>query len=604
MEQLKEHEKIMMQVIVTPAKRKHLPIYREAKTERSDVRSLFKGTMASRDEVKEQRDKLSEPNMMVTLRVAATANTDSAAEHLIFKVQTILASTGTASTKFVRKQTFLSLENMQRRVDDALHWTFMPIQLTVSELAALIAWPIGEHQTSGRSRPLGRIFPVPGSVRGDEIVVGKSAMHGSERRVSIGYNEALMHTYIAGGTGTGKTELLGHVARQIMEQGYGLIVMETEGNLYQKVLDYAPRNRIDDFILLDLADHHPVAFNVLDQGAQATVVDDIINLFAHRYGTGVWSDEYILNGMKTLAEVPGTTLMDLGPFLAPTDDEVDWANEIASKVKDVELKRWLQRHEHRGKVEQQKRADPVLSRLSQMASRPELRYVFGQEKSAFQIRDVIEQNKILLVSLKGVSPATASLAGTLIMNALWPAVKSTKAPKPNYLILDEFADFMDLPIDTESMLAQARKHNFGMFLANQHTGQLKPAVRSAVLTNARNKGFFAGNAEDGQALARALSDEIDAHDVTSLQKYEAIFSVLTDTGDSGPLSIVTLPSAPSTGIAHKVIAASRQRYGTPESVVRRDMLERRRPAEHPKQHRRPKISGEGWGKPQAASEGA
>lgn len=32
------------------------------------------------------------------------------------------------------------------------------------------------------------------------------------------------------------------------------------------------------------------------------------------------------------------------------------------------------------------------------------------------------------------------------------------------MMLDELADFMDLPINTASMLAQARKHGLGMML--------------------------------------------------------------------------------------------------------------------------------------------
>src|SRR5262249_48196428 len=159
----------------------------------------------------------------------------------------------------------------------------------------------------------------------------------------------------------------------------------------------------------------------------------------------------------------------------------------------------------------------------------------------FQMRDVLEQNKILLINLKGISDQTKSLAGTLIMNAIWHAAKNVLKERPTYLMLDEFSEFMDLPINTQSMLAQARKYNLGMVLAAQHMSQLKPEVKDGVVTNARNKILFATNRDDANLYAREIGTPLEAEDILGLQAYEAIVSILTSAGTSGPVSIDTLP---------------------------------------------------------------
>lgn len=111
-----------------------------------------------------------------------------------------------------------------------------------------------------------------------------------------------------GQTGTGKSALLSHMARQIMNGGKGLIVMETEGNLLDSVLGYVPRERVDDVVVLDLSDRLvPADFDPLDQGDPHAAIDDLIGLFEHLYGReSIWAPEYIDHGLQTLLRSAAT----------------------------------------------------------------------------------------------------------------------------------------------------------------------------------------------------------------------------------------------------------------------------------------------------------
>lgn len=596
-DKLGKNEKMIVQWTLTPAVPSHKPVHNVSKSHEINANTIFGSRQASRDEINDRREKLEEPNMMGVLRVGALASTPVRADHLIHQVRAALASSRGPATRFVKR--IATPGAIQRRIDEASGSVIFPMQLSAREVSALIAWPIDTPNVLNMPRPLSKQFPPSPTVPSEGIVVGYSTYPESERPIAIGFNEALMHTEILGKTGVGKSVLMAHMARQMMEAGHGLIVMETEGNLYQAVLDYVPKSRVDDVILMDISDQqHPVGFNVLDQGHQATIIDEILELFQHKYGKdgmGIWSQEYIYHGLRTIAEHPALTFIDLVPLLNPnTTEEVEWVDNITRAIKDQELKRWWQRHDNRGKQGQQQRADTVLSRIWQMGSRPELRHILGQSKSTFQMRDVLTENKILLINLKGISKETASLAGTLVMNALWHAAKNVTKDKPTYVLLDEFAEFMDLPIDTESMLAQARKYKIGMVLAHQHMKQLKPSVRDAVVSNARNKIIFQANTDDGQLLRHELHGKVDVEDLTDLQAHEVIASLMAGFDTSGPMSLKTLPGDRPSGLRDVVRARSRQRWSRPLADVKKEMQDRYVPTKFAS-NKRPRIGGEGWG---------
>lgn len=571
---LRGPETVIMQWVVTPARKSALPTFEEGE---------------NRDEVKDRREKLGETNYLAVVRIASTAETDIRASFLVNEIRSALASAETYALKF--KHRLMSPEKVRTRIDQAIAPIDWPMKLSATELASVLGWPIGSPNIIGLPQYASRVLPPAQTVPSTGLVIGHSSYPGMERKVAIGFQEALMHTHVLGKTGVGKSVLLAHMAKQIMEAGYGVILIETEGNLYQSVLDYIPKERADEVVLLDVSDtQHPVGFNVLDQSD--SVVDQIIDLFVHKFGKdgmGIWAQEYIYHGLRTLAATPNTSFTDLAALLLPrTPEEIDWVESVTRNLKDPELRRWWQRHDNRERKEQQQRADPVLSRIWQLASRPELRYILGQSSSTFKVADVLKNNGILLVNLKGVSRETASLAGTLIMNAIWHNIKGTVKEKPTYIILDEFADFMDLPIDTESMLAQARKHQVGMILANQHMGQLKPSVREAIISNARNKVVFQTNSDDARLIGREFGPQVGEGDFTRLQAYEALAQVQTLRGTSNPITIQTIAPSRKSGNAGEAIYRSRQKYSRPLEDVVRDVESRHQSKAAGK---RPQIGG-------------
>src|SRR3954471_22158780 len=127
-----------------------------------------------------------------------------------------------------------------------------------------------------------------------------------------------------------------------------------------------------------------------------------------------------------------------------------------------------------------------------------------------------------------------------------------------------------------------------MILGHQDMTQLNAEIKEAIINNARNKIVFNAKSQDAGQLAQELGGYFNKDDVTGLPNYEAIASILTPVGPSGPVTVTTRKPAPSTRNANKVRDLSRKQYGREAVEVYREMERRYQPAEQPSRPR-PKV---------------
>lgn len=597
MQPLTEGEAVLLQWVVAPARLEQLP--HRAST--SNEFRLGGTSQATEDQIKDRRAKLSEPNVMGVLRVAAKAGTPVRAEHLIGRVKTSLKPVENGTTYWSpstnRKDVILT------RVNNASSMAVWPVQLMVSELAALIAWPIGSPNVSGLPRGASRQLAANLAVPREGIVIGSSTFPGHERPVAISTEGGFQHTLITGSTGVGKTTLLANMVEQDMQQGNTVIVMEPKGDLFYETLARVPYNRRADVIIVDLNDTaFPVGFNVLQQGNPRLAAASIKSLFETMFPDirrGAWARAALHRGLQTLITDPRTAFTDIVPLFSPTsrsDPETDWKDNLIRGLTDYDLKLFWQRFDNFKLDQQERYAAPLMDRAWIINETPEVRNIFGQSTSSFTFDDVVRNNKILLINLSGVPDDAASLTGTIFMQSLWTAVQALRgsAEKPAFLYLDEFQSFMKLPIATDEMLAKARSFRLGMRLAHQHLDQLTPELVSAVKSNARNKIMFNLNASDATVMAREYGSLVTPHDFQALRAYEAMAQVMSSEGSSQPFSMQTFPASRRSANVDALRIASRQQYGRPVDQVIQEMRDRRKGPEGPAKRVRPPISGADW----------
>lgn len=198
---LGRHEAVLIQWVMTPALPQRAPACHGSRSTR---------TGTDRDEFQDRKRKLSEPNLLAVLRVAARGASEAKAEQLISRVRSALLSTSGPDTKFTRR--FVTARGLMQRIDQAAGVFTWPIQLSVLEAAALIAWPVGDPFVAGLPQVRSRHLPPTGAIARTGLVVGDANMPGAERPLAISIEDSNKHLHIVGPTGTGKTVLLRNLA--------------------------------------------------------------------------------------------------------------------------------------------------------------------------------------------------------------------------------------------------------------------------------------------------------------------------------------------------------------------------------------------------------
>jgi len=600
---LGENEALLMQWVITPTLPQRPPSeHKPFPMSHWSYRLLTGEFLADKDEAKDRQEKLSEPNVLGVLRVAATADSDDRADHLLYRVQAVLASVRSPNNRFKKRR--VSISTLKERVRAASGSMVFPAQLSASELVGLIAWPIGEPHIAGLPQGRARHLPATEAISRVGRVVAVSNFPGSERPLALSPVDSCKHLHVVGPTGVGKTTLLSNLIAQDMAAGYGVILIESKGDLFQEALDRVPKDRLDDVIILDVTDtDYPVGFNIL-QGSPQIAAADIQRLFDHLYpqdSRGVRVRQGMYHAIMTLmnstnATVP-MTFADIGPLCVPRANQVGFSdNLIRGVAHEEELALFWQEIENLKREQRAVYFGPIIDRVWQLNSRRAIRNIIGQSKSGFDMREVVSGNKILLVNLGRATEGsdTAALVGSLLLHSIWSVVLggASSPSSPTFLYLDEFQDFLNLPIAAQDMFAQARSKGLPMTVAHQFMGQLSRDLQDAVLANARSKVVFQTSSDDARLFAREFGRSVEDHDLMHLGPYEVIVRLATRDGVSAPVTGVTQPSSRPVGLANEARRLSREKYGRPVSDVEVEINARRNAEDTTK--KRPKVEPREW----------
>lgn len=601
---LKQGQAVVMQWVVTSAAPTVLPIHGETQSDRLNWGMVTGNNEATKDEVNDRRRKLEEPNYLSVLRIGTHAKTEPAADHLLSVIRSALGQTRGAEVRFHKRM--VGMDKLRERISRASAPTIFPMQLSASEVTALIAWPMDRPGIAGVATAMTRHRSPATSIPSKGRVLGEATQPGSQRPLAVSYPNALRHLWAAGGSGSGKSVLLTNLMAQDMQQGYGVILIDAKSDqdaLFHRALKVIPSHRLKDVIILNVDDaDFPVGFNILDQGNSELSISQISKVISDMYSgmsQSITAPRVLRHSLIALAETGDHTFIDVPLLLANHAEgtpEREWQDWVVRRIRNRETSLFMQQMMNISRTDRDHLVGPVLNRTWEFTDPPAIKRILGQRKSTFKIADAIRDNKILLVYLNGstIGQQTAGLIGTLVVNAIWDAVQSVQARRPNFLYLDEFADFINLPVGIEAMLTKARGSNLGLILAHQHMAQLRPDIRASVMANTATKLVFKAGADDAHAIAKEMSGHlVTPEDLQNLARYDVMATIATDIGTSPPVTLHTSGVPRDTGNAAKAIALSQRTYGRPREDVERE--NETRPGgvgERPRPRRR--VSGENW----------
>lgn len=377
----------------------------------------------------------------------------------------------------------------------------------------------------------------------------ESNFRARKRRFGIKKKDRRYHMYVMGKTGMGKSTLLLNLIKQDMQYGEGLAVLDPHGDLAEKIVASIPDGRIEDLIYLDATNiNNQVYFNPLEitDRSQATLtVSSLISVLKK-----IWEDswgprmEYILrNSLSTLAEFRKASLLDLQRMF---QDEV-FRKTLVEKIRNPEIRSfWLEEFSKYPKKMQAEVLSPIQNKIGQFLNNPVVKKIIGQRQSSFDLRDVMDNRKILIVNLsKGmIGEDSASLLGSMLVTKIAMAALSRQDIKEEnrkdfYLYVDEFQSFATTGfID---ILSEARKYRLNLILANQYLHQVDEKIRRAIFGNVGTLITFRPGAEDARAWAQEFYPQFKQTDFVNLPAYGIYLKLMIDGKTSEAFSADSLP---------------------------------------------------------------
>lgn len=380
--------------------------------------SLVSGSRpASGEERRQLRVRAEQAGFDVLLRIGTRSSDRARTRRLTLGLQSALATAQGVGVQmtFVREAPVrLSATHSPRR------W---PLQLACAELLGLLAWPLGGDDLPGvpslHPRPL---RPATAIHRGDRVFAQPVAP-GDDRPVGISAVDALLHAVAYGPTNSGKSTVMLHLIEADMKAGRPVAVLDPKRQLIDDVLARVPNERVDDVVVLDVGQSHPIGYNPLDVAGRDpdVTVDGIMAVLGGLFGDG-WGPrtlDIFSGALRTLARASAatghaTTLADVPRLLT---DRALRRRLVGHVARDEALAGFWAWYESLSPAGQASAIAAPLNKLRQLLLRPALMHSLDQRAGRFRLRDIWTERLIVLVPLNEalIGAGTAELFGGLVV---------------------------------------------------------------------------------------------------------------------------------------------------------------------------------------------
>ncbi len=461
------------------------------------------------------------------------------------------------------------------------------------ELATIFHFPDAKYNTAAIIKWLKyKVLPPPPDMPKEGLLLGNNNYRGQESPVYIAEQDRSRHMYIIGKSGSGKSAMLSFLARQDAANGNGFCLIDPHGDLVEDLLGFIPKERAKDVIVFNPADiERPMGLNLLEANTpeekdRASL--DAMEIFIKLFGNEIFGpriQHYFRNGCLTLMddEDEGATLIDIPRLFV--DEE--FQKYKVSKCKNTVVKQfWENEMAKTGAREKEEMIPYFSSKFGPFVTNTTMRNIIGQSKSAFNIREIMDSGKILLVNLsKGrIGDMNAQLLGLIFVNKIAMAAMSRadmpeSERKPFFLYVDEFQNFAtDAFAD---ILSEARKYKLHLLMAHQYIAQLQEVhnyekqskVKDAVFGNVGTMVTFKVGAEDAEYFSKEYAPLLSEQDILGLANYKAYVKLNINNAPSRPFSMGTIwdPSGRNQKIADIVKEYSRMKYGRKREFVDKEI---------------------------------
>ena len=463
------------------------------------------------------------------------------------------------------------------------------------ELATVFHLPDQDSiPTSQVERQMAKQVDGPSYIPDKGLLLGYNLFRGVKKEIRLSEKDRRRHTYMIGQTGTGKSGFLENLAVQDMMEGRGFAFIDPHGDSAEALLGMVPKHRVEDVIYFSPGDMtNPIGLNMFEydnDDQKDFIVQESINMLYSLYDpghTGIVGPrlEHIFRNCALLlmSDPNGGTFIDIPKLLV--DDAF-----MKSKLKYVRdqtvLDFWTKEYpDSKRSSESGEVTSWVVSKFGPFLSNTMMRNIMGQRVSGFNLRDIMDNKKILLVNFsKGqTGELNAKLLGMIFVMKFYAAAMSrANVPEDQRedfcLYVDEFQNFSTDSFET--ILSEVRKYRLNLIVGNQFMTQLTDKIREAIIGNVGT--FISGRigTTDAELVVKRFKPTFDEQDLVKLPNFQSITNVMINDAPSPPFSMNLLPpltKSSNTQLADAVKKLSAAKYGRPRNEVEAEIAERLRP---------------------------
>lgn len=483
--------------------------------------------------------------------------------------------------------------------------------LNIEELASVFHLPHTNVETPNivwasnkTAEPPSKLPVITGNDAIDENIsaFGLTNFRGINHQFGMLRSDRSRHIYIIGQTGAGKSGTLELFALSDIFHNQGYAIIDPHGDFAVNNMKFIPASRLKDVVYFSPADTaYPLGFNpleVTDPNMKTNISSEVIGvlkrMFAESWGPRL---EYILRyTILALLDRPETTMLDITRMLTDKkfrEETLSYCTDtVVLNFWKVEFASWQDKFVSEAIA-------PVLNKVGAFTANPTIRNIIGQPKSTFNIREIMDEGKILVVNLsKGlIGEDNAAILGAFLVTKIQLAAMSrsdipnVEDRRPFYLYVDEFQNFATDSFAT--ILSEARKYGLNLTVANQYISQMSDTVRDAVFGNVGTMISFRVSADDSPILAKQFEPQFEPTDLLQMHNRNFIINMVIKGEKSPAFSAKTLElPPPQNDNTPLIIENTRRHYSRTRAEVEKEISDAIRPPEHLQPKKQPQSAAQ------------
>ena len=550
-------------------------------------------TAGQEEVIKAIESKASKIGFDVNLRLLVSAPDKDRADELLTHLESAFAqfeASDMNKLKSVRIRKGRGLKNLIYNFSFRLFNQKNRMLLNTEELTSIFHFPTASTETPKVKFLKTEQAAPPANMPKQGLILGKNDYRGVETVIRMQEDDRRRHLYVIGQTGTGKTAFMKNMILQDIKEGKGVCFIDPHGSDLESVMGQIPKERAEDVILIDPADmNRPLGLNMMDYDAKypeqkTFVVNELMSIFNKLYDMkvsgGPMFEQYTRNALLLLMDDPSEkfTLMEVPKVMS----DKEFRNRLLVKCNNIVVKDFWEKEAEKagGEASLANMVPYITSKFSVFIANDYMRPIIGQAESSINFRDIMDEQKILLVNLsKGKLGDINSyllgliVVGKLLMAALSRVDISEEERKDFYLYMDEFQNFSTDSIAT--ILSEARKYKLCLIMGHQFIGQLPEEISKAVFGNVGSMVAFRVGAEDADFLVKQFEPVFDANSLINIDNFNAHIKLMINNETSKPFNLeVYPPGKEDTQIAKSIKELSHMKYGKDRAEVEKEITER------------------------------